>query len=462
MSRIRNKANILLHNLFAIVLLMLITVSLIPACSTPPKKVAFSTEADPQNELMILRQDLMRARQNQVALLSPRFFEKAEDHFQKAQSSLQNGKSRDEILSSAGMAKAYLNFASEHAEKVKPSARDILEARDEAIASGAAQFHQRKFARADHFLIDAAFAAERKRGSLEADRRAYLQRNYLDLQIDALKEAHLKAVDESIELAKDNGARRLAPRTLALAESKISAAENVIETDRNNTRAIAKASLEARQSATRLLNITHIVKSKKVSEAVAAELSARERFQQDERLASQVTTGETMQRENSKLLIENQELSRRNRVNELYTWAQSQFTEDEAEVLRKGDLLIIRLHDMNYQPGQIELPESARPLLTKVKTVITRLGIEKVRIEGHTDSMGSKTANEEISQDRAEKVAGYLTQDEALRETPVEAEGMGFDKPISSNASEEGRAQNRRIEIILTPGTASAANPVKK
>lgn len=473
------KSQTLLHNLFAIVVLMLVTISLIPACSTPPKKVAFSAEADPQHELEILMQDLTRARQNQVALLSPRFFEKSQDHYQKAQNALQKGKTRDEILSSVGMAKAYLNFANEHAEKVKPSARDILAARDEAIAAGAAQFHHRKFARADHFLLDAAFEAERKRSSLVADRRGDLQRNFLDLQIDALKEAHLKSVDESIELAKDNGARRLAPRTLALAESKLVAAENVIETDRNNNGAIAKASLEARQLANRLLDVTHVAKTRKVSETVALELITRE----NQRLNGKATTGSTqiseseslilqeraarealesqkrnMKRENEKLLTENEELSRRNEINELYKWAQNQFTEDEAEVLRKGDLLIIRLQDMNYKPGQTELPESARPLLDKVKTVITRLGTEKVRIEGHTDSLGSKTANEELSQERAEKVAEFLLQDESLKETPVEAEGMGFDKPISSNASEEGRAQNRRVEIILTPGTAAASN----
>ncbi len=72
----------------------------------------------------------------------------------------------------------------------------------------------------------------------------------------------------------------------------------------------------------------------------------------------------------------------------------------------------------------------------------------KIRIEGHTDSTGDAIANLKLSEQRANKVMDSLV---ALGVDPgrVTAAGMGEDFPIASNETEEGRSQNRRVDVIL-------------
>jgi len=69
-----------------------------------------------------------------------------------------------------------------------------------------------------------------------------------------------------------------------------------------------------------------------------------------------------------------------------------------------------------------------------------------VKVEGHTDNVGSKAYNQKLSERRAESVANYL-KDKGVSETQISTEGFGFLKPIASNDTEEGRAQNRRTEL---------------
>lgn len=71
----------------------------------------------------------------------------------------------------------------------------------------------------------------------------------------------------------------------------------------------------------------------------------------------------------------------------------------------------------------------------------------RVKIEGHTDNIGSMGYNIDLSQKRAKAVKDYLVG-KGLQESRITTEGFGFKKPIASNTTEEGRAQNRRAEIV--------------
>ena len=72
-----------------------------------------------------------------------------------------------------------------------------------------------------------------------------------------------------------------------------------------------------------------------------------------------------------------------------------------------------------------------------------------VKIDGHTDNVGSKEYNQKLSERRAESVANYL-KEKGVNSTQISTEGFGFLKPIASNNTEEGRAQNRRTELKFT------------
>ena len=72
-----------------------------------------------------------------------------------------------------------------------------------------------------------------------------------------------------------------------------------------------------------------------------------------------------------------------------------------------------------------------------------------VKVEGHTDNIGSKEYNQNLSERRAKAVANYLIENGADAGR-VTTEGFGFSKPIASNDTAEGRAQNRRTELKFT------------
>jgi len=89
-------------------------------------------------------------------------------------------------------------------------------------------------------------------------------------------------------------------------------------------------------------------------------------------------------------------------------------------------------------------------LLAKVQKVIGDIGAKQIEVEGHTDSSGGKKLNEELSAKRAESVQSYLVSNNNIAAEKITATGYGYSKPIATNKTAEGRAQNRRVDIIIT------------
>ena len=73
-----------------------------------------------------------------------------------------------------------------------------------------------------------------------------------------------------------------------------------------------------------------------------------------------------------------------------------------------------------------------------------------ITVSGHTDNTGGAALNQRLSQDRADSVASYL-RSQGLPASRIKAVGYGFNQPVASNATEAGRAQNRRVEISINP-----------
>jgi outer membrane protein OmpA-like peptidoglycan-associated protein len=71
-------------------------------------------------------------------------------------------------------------------------------------------------------------------------------------------------------------------------------------------------------------------------------------------------------------------------------------------------------------------------------------------VEGHTDSQGSESYNLTLSQNRADAVRAYLVS-RGYNANRIEAHGIGKARPVSENGTAEGRANNRRVEIIVAP-----------
>ena len=106
---------------------------------------------------------------------------------------------------------------------------------------------------------------------------------------------------------------------------------------------------------------------------------------------------------------------------------------------------------MQFPVGQaVIMPENYK-LLSKVQRAIGNFEGSSITIEGHTDSTGSKEMNDVLSQQRANAVKDYLVANKTLPSSKIVARGYGSVKPVASNATTEGRAANRRIDVIVTP-----------
>ncbi|HET9034517.1 MAG TPA: OmpA family protein, partial [Dokdonella sp.] len=106
------------------------------------------------------------------------------------------------------------------------------------------------------------------------------------------------------------------------------------------------------------------------------------------------------------------------------------------------------LDDVAFAPGQSSLRAEASESLAKVVEFVRQDPGKTIRIEGHTDSTGSANANQVLSQKRAEAVRDAL-ESAGIDASRMIAVGVGSERPVASNATAAGRAQNRRVDIIL-------------
>lgn len=102
------------------------------------------------------------------------------------------------------------------------------------------------------------------------------------------------------------------------------------------------------------------------------------------------------------------------------------------------------------------LPDAQVKLNDVAKALTEQDPDSKMVVEGHTDSQGSASFNQDLSQRRAESVRSYLVS-HGIASDRVTAQGLGFSRPIADNASAEGRANNRRVEIVVQPSAKIAS-----
>ena len=126
----------------------------------------------------------------------------------------------------------------------------------------------------------------------------------------------------------------------------------------------------------------------------------------------------------------------------------------------------LKLHipnDISFQTGRADLEPRLRPILDQFAQGLGQQPGTEVFIVGHADSTGSDAINNPLSQQRANSVRDYLVSRGADSRI-IRTEGRGSREPVASNATADGRAQNRRVEIFLAEranvATAPAPAPV--
>lgn len=112
------------------------------------------------------------------------------------------------------------------------------------------------------------------------------------------------------------------------------------------------------------------------------------------------------------------------------------------ELTQKGFMVI----DVHFDTAQAVIKPESFPLIDQVADMLKKNPGLKVSVEGHTDNVGNAKANQELSQARAKAVVEALAA-KGVEAARLQSQGWGDQKPVADNASEAGRAKNRRVEL---------------
>ena len=120
-------------------------------------------------------------------------------------------------------------------------------------------------------------------------------------------------------------------------------------------------------------------------------------------------------------------------------------------VTRMGDRIILNMpSNVTFATGDDRVSPDFYPTLDSVAIVLRKFDRTLIDVDGHTDSVGNAAFNQDLSERRANSVANHLAS-RGIDQRRMSAVGYGLERPIASNATEAGRAQNRRVEIAISP-----------
>ncbi|ETD66945.1 membrane protein [Pelistega indica] len=113
-----------------------------------------------------------------------------------------------------------------------------------------------------------------------------------------------------------------------------------------------------------------------------------------------------------------------------------------------GSLKVNFPEGATFDTGSAQLKSTAYPVLDALASEMTAAPTLRVKVIGHTDNKGTAKLNQKLSESRAQSVVSYLAT-KGVDGSRAMTEGRGFNDPIADNGTEEGRAQNRRVEVYL-------------
>ena len=459
---------------------------------------AIDTNSNPAEQVNQLAGMVSNAKEQNVDALSPTWFEKAEASLQEASSLQKRGGNMNEIFTAVTEGKQQLEKANKAAEVARTAFPQAIEARSDARDAGATQFVGEYDAVEKRFI---AMARSVEGGNLNAAKKGQsgVIKSYRAIEVKAIKEQTLGEASKVINQAVDQGAPKFAPKTLAQTRKYLSDTDTFISANPYAKEQLHERADKALFYAKRLLVVTQQSQAFEKSNSEDVTLWAEQSFQKisdhlkapDMRNQSFRTqlenvngTIDRLHQDHEFLRVENktlkdhvadykqkvaslqgeteqqrlakERLEAEKRFNELYTEVRKNFDANEAEVYKEGDKLVVRLKTVQFPVGQYVIMPSNYTLLTKVQRTIRTFGDPNIVIEGHTDSTGSAAVNEHLSKKRAEAVRSYLIANHTLEAEQIKAIGYGEKRPLVANNTAEGRATNRRIDVIIQPNAPSA------
>jgi OmpA-OmpF porin, OOP family len=107
----------------------------------------------------------------------------------------------------------------------------------------------------------------------------------------------------------------------------------------------------------------------------------------------------------------------------------------------------VAVYGIHFDTGKAVIQPDSAPVLAEIAKLLQQNPDLKLRIEGHTDNQGAAAANQSLSEKRAQAVVAWLTA-KGINASRLSAKGFGATQPVADNATDDGRAQNRRVELV--------------
>jgi len=468
---------------------------------------------NPTSKIAQLQEELEAGRTQQLNVLAPTSYAQAEAYLTKAKTGLSKNDSVGEVLQNVAYSHAYLDKAKEYARTARSAIAQAIKARELAISAGAASFTEDYQPLEESFLAltegieennlsrsakDEAKVAE---GFANLELRAIKEKTLGEVRVllayaekagakkltpKTFSEAQKALVDADQFITQQRYERKKMQEKANYALFQAQRVGQVMTV--SNQVAEMQPEDIALRSEKQLLNITHklnsrdmrnesselqllsilesvislqednaYLKKKRQQEAVAAE-EAMQKMQaqidaQRQQIASIEGKSKEAQKESELAAQREKETKARldadRRFQQLFTEVQAMFPQKQAEVYKQADNLVIRLKVMHFPVGKDLIMPDNYALLSTVRNAIRTFGEPEVVIEGHTDNTGTAALNAQLSRARAEAVRQYFIANGTLTETQVTAIGYGSERPLATNDTAEGRAVNRRIDVII-------------
>ena len=473
---------------------IIVFLSFVGACTSTNLNVKpIAKSENPTDHINRLENDLATAYNNQVNVLSPTWFAKAESSLNQAKKLLDQGEELSKVLDNIAEGKAQLQKAEEVTRVTRTTMADTIKSRNLARQAGAAKLGD-DYTDAEEAFLSLTKAIEKGNLAYAEKNKAGVSKTFHNLELRAIKTETLGEVRKLIKRAKESKVDKIAPRSFNIAQSKLAEADAFITQNPYQKEMMQQKANEALFMSQRLFQVARQSEKfesmkpeemtlwiEEVLHEITAKLDATDMRNQPYKIQVENIVGsiDALQKDrqfmfdkvkilesdietkNSRIAdlegktreqqIIKERLAAEKRFNQLFIEVQNLFSPEEAEVYKKGNSLVIRLRAIQFPVGKSVIMPENYPLLSKIQQSIRIFGEPDVIIEGHTDSTGSNEVNEHLSQQRSESVRQYLLANKTLSYERIVAVGYGSSKPLASNATEQGRAVNRRIDVIIKP-----------
>jgi len=285
--------------------------------------------------------------------------------------------------------------------------------------------------------------------------------------------------DNAVRIAQDAGADKYAPEIMQQAKLDL---QNASDMDSGKHRDVKMEQTDAREAVERAEDARIATLRKQAAEREAATVAAKNQAQQDAALSQQQAAQSQLQAQQAQIQAQQAALqaqqaqaakaeadAARAQAEAEAAQARAKAAEasksaEDANAVReklRGQLnsvlqtsetargLIVNMSDVLFDTGKYTLKPTTQISLAKVAGILQAYPGLKVQVEGYTDSVGSDELNQKLSENRAAAVKDFLVA-QGVSMNNITSQGFGKNQPVADNSTASGRAQNRRVNMVVS------------